>query len=62
MEPADILRRLERRQSRAMAALEGDRLPERVRHDQDVAEQDRRVETEAADRLERRLRGKPGVA
>ena len=45
----------ERRQPRALAALEADLLSERIGNDEDVREQDRGVEAEAADRLERHL-------
>ena len=41
-----------RRKPRPFARLEAQVLAERVRHDQDVGEQDRAVEAEAADRLE----------
>ncbi len=42
----------DRGEPRAFAALEGDVLSERVGNDENVGEKDRRVEAEAADRLE----------
>ena len=51
------LRRIvQRLETRPFASLEGDRAAERVRHDQNVGEQDRGIEAEAADRLERDFR------
>jgi hypothetical protein len=47
-------------QTRPFANLEGDRAAERVRHDQNVGEQDRGIEAEAPDRLERDFRRKLG--
>jgi hypothetical protein len=44
-----------RRQKRPFAGLEAQLLAERVRHDQDIGEQDCAVEAEAPDRLERDL-------
>ncbi len=41
--------------ARAFALGEGHALAERIGHDEDVGEQDRRVEAEAADRLQRHL-------
>src|SRR5262249_58644308 len=40
---------------------EADRLPKPVRHDQDVREQDRGIEPEAADRLQADLDGELGI-
>ena len=54
-EPREAGRVLDRSEPRPLAALEGDLLPERVRDDENVGEQDCRVEAEAADRLQRRL-------
>ena len=56
----EILSGLDRRQARALAALEAHALAERVGHHQNVGEQDRGVEAEAADRLQRRLGGEGG--
>ncbi len=48
-------------EARAVAGFEGDALAERVGEDENVGEQDRRVEAEAADRLQRRLDRERGV-
>ena len=53
----DLLRRIQRIEPRAFADLEPDRAAERVGNDQNVGEDDRGVEIEAADRLQRDLGG-----
>ena len=52
----ELRRIVQRLQSRPFTHLEGDRAAECVRHDQNVGEQDRRIEAEAPDRLERDFR------
>ena len=55
------LRRIvQRLQPRPFASLERHRAAERVRHDQNIGEQDRGIEAEAADRLQRDFRCKLG--
>jgi hypothetical protein len=49
---------LQRVEPRSFAFDKGYALPERMRHDQNIGKQDRGVETEAADRLQRNL-GRP---
>ena len=56
----EIGRSFDRLQARTLAALEADALTERVGNDENVGEQDRRVEAEAANRLQRRLRREGG--
>jgi hypothetical protein len=51
----------DRVEARAVARFKGDALAERVRQDENVGEQDRTVEAEPADRLQRRLDGEGGV-
>jgi len=48
------------RQDRALALAEGDGATERVGDDQDVGEQDRRIEAIAPQRLQRHFRGEGG--
>ena len=47
----------ERVESRSLAFFKRHTLTKRLRHDQDIGKHDRRIETEAADRLQRYLRG-----
>src|SRR5690606_10783743 len=51
----------DRRHQRPAAFLEAQVAAERVRHDEDVGEQDRGVEVEATDRLQRHLDREVGV-
>src|SRR5580693_2635345 len=51
----------DRVEARAVAAFKADALTQRVRQDENVGEQDRRVEAEPADRLKRRLNRQRGV-
>ena len=57
----EALRVADRVEARTVAAFEGDALAERVGKDENVGEQDRRVEAEPADRLQRRLDRERGV-
>ena len=52
---------VDRIEPRTLALDEPDLPAERIRHDQDVGEQDRRIEAEAADRLQRHLGGELGI-
>jgi len=56
IEPVDRGRARQWRKDRPLPLLERERIPERPGQNQDVAEQDRRIETEAPDRLKRHLR------
>ena len=53
----DLLRRIERIEPRAFADLEADRAAERVGQHENVGEDDRGVEAETADRLQRHFGG-----
>lgn len=52
---AELGRIGERLEFRSFAFLEPDLLPEGVRHNQDIGKDDRRIEAEAPDRLQRHL-------
>ena len=54
---ADLVRRIQRIEPRAFAGLEAHRSAERVGNDENVREDDRGVEVEAADRLQRHFGG-----
>jgi hypothetical protein len=56
-ELAELRRIGQRLELRPFAFLEPDLLPQRIRHHQDVGEDDRRIELVAADRLQRDLDG-----
>jgi hypothetical protein len=56
-ERCNLVRRVQRIEPRAFADLEGDRAPERVGDDENVREDDRGIEVEAADRLQRDFGG-----
>ncbi len=57
VEPLELIRRTNGLELRALALEKFEPLTERIRHDENVREQDRRVEAVAPDRLQRDFRG-----